>query len=205
MRLNLSLKALDSTDIEFARRCRNDWRIIRYCRQRDVISDLDQRDWYERQRLDPTIQMYKVVLAIGKFEEAVGVAGFTSISYPNRTAEFSLWIDPERQKMGFGRQALTILCNHGFENLGFNVIWGETFDGNPAGKMFEALGMVKEGTLRQRYWKDGRICDSHIYSLTRDEWKALSGPASSSSSPSQPEPSATSSASGSPMPDETQT
>jgi ribosomal-protein-alanine N-acetyltransferase len=103
-------------------------------------------------------------------ETPVGVAGLTSLSFANRRAEFSLYIAPKYHRHGLGKMALRLLLLHGFSNLGLNVIYGETFDGNPAAKMFESLGFVKEGTRRDFYWKDGKWLDAHLYSLKREEW-----------------------------------
>ena len=100
----------------------------------------------------------------------MGVCGFTSIDHFNRRAEFSLYIAKEHQKHGYGAEALRVLFNHGFLDLGFNCIWGETFEGNPATKTFEKIGMKREGTRRQFYFKNGKMIDAHIYSVLGSEW-----------------------------------
>jgi hypothetical protein len=100
----------------------------------------------------------------------VGVCGLTSIDWVNRRAEFSLYIDPDRQKDGLGKAALQTLLHHGFMTLGLNCIWGETFDLNPAAKLFEGLGFIKEGSRRDFYYRDGRFIDAHLYSLLRRHW-----------------------------------
>jgi ribosomal-protein-alanine N-acetyltransferase len=170
MDVTLELAPLDSTDVGLIRSWRNDYRIWRWCRQSDLISDAEQARWFNRQAEDPAIKMYKLVVKTDGKALPVGVAGFTSIDFQHSRAEFSLYVAPEAQGQGLGRRFLEILFTHGFQNLGLSLIWGETFDGNPAAKTFEALGMVKEGTRRQFYWKDGRRIDAHLYSITREEW-----------------------------------
>jgi RimJ/RimL family protein N-acetyltransferase len=137
---------------------------------------VDQEGWFERQAKDPSVRMYRIEFGAEKLRETVGVCGLTSLDFANRRAEFSLYIGPEHQQRGFGRRALATLLVHGFQNLGLNLIWGETFEGNHAAKMFESLGFKKEGTRRQFYWKDGRFIDAHLYSITRDEWMATLAP-----------------------------
>ena len=170
MNVTISLAPLDSTDCEQIREWRNDYSIWRWTRQNDLISDVDQTAWFERQAKDPTIRMYKLVQTVGDHAQTVGVCGLTSIDHANSRAEFSLYIAPKFQKQGLGSRGLSVLLRHGFMNLGLNLIWGETFDGNPAAQMFEKLGFQKEGTRRQFYWKDGRFIDAHLYSITRAEW-----------------------------------
>lgn len=170
MQIGLNLATIDFADLDRLRAWRNDHEIWRWCRQFDLITEGEHRAWFDRQATDPTCRMYKVQRRVASAVETVGVCGLTSIDQLNRRAEFSLYIGPEFQKQGLGRQALAILLQHGFQNLGLNVIWGESFEGNPAAKMFEKLGFQKEGTRRQFYFRDGRFIDADLYSITREEW-----------------------------------
>lgn len=171
----IELGPLDSTDAGLLRTWRNDYRIWRWTRQNDLISDAAQVRWFNRQSEDPTIKMWKVQVISKDGEKLkatpVGVCGLTSIDFQHSRAEFSLYIAPALHGRGLGRRALCVLLEHGFTNLGLNLIWGETFDGNPAAQMFEKVGMVKEGTRRGFYWKDGKRTDAHLYSITREEWR----------------------------------
>jgi [ribosomal protein S5]-alanine N-acetyltransferase len=154
----------------FIKHWRNNPKVWKWCRQNDLISDAQQQKWFENQSNDPTIKMYMVW---SSESETVGVCGFTSIDMLNRRAEFSLYISPEHHCKGLGKKALKTLVHHGFRNLGFQSIWGESFDGNPAMKMFEQVGFVKEGVRRNFYFRDGRFIDAHLYSLQVYEWISL--------------------------------
>jgi len=101
----------------------------------------------------------------------VGVCGLTSIDKHNQSAEFSLYIRPDRHRMGYGADALRLLLRHAFFDLNLNRIWGETYEGNPALAMFEKVGMKQEGRLRQTYFREGRFIDSIIVSMLRTEWQ----------------------------------
>lgn len=168
----LGLAPLDSTDMPLVRSWRNDYRIWQWCRQNDFISDAQQSRWFDRQSSDASIKMYKVLVLTPDTEKAVpvGVCGFSSIDMTNRNAEFSIYIAPTLHGNGFGKQALTCLLNHGFKNLGLNVIWGEVFVGNPAIEKFRALGFVDEGVRRGFYFRDGKFVDAHLISLRAEEW-----------------------------------
>lgn len=166
--LGVYLGPLDSAHNDKIRAWRNNPAIYSWCRQIGLISDVDQRRWFEKQSLDPSIRMYGVFDA-GK-DKLVGVCGFTSIDHVNRRAEFSLYIGKEMQGNRYGENALKTLFRHGFNDLNLNLIWGETFDGNPASRMFEKIGMVLEGTRRDFYFKSGKFIDAHLYSIRRSEW-----------------------------------
>jgi [ribosomal protein S5]-alanine N-acetyltransferase len=161
----VKFEAIQENHLEDLYNARNCELIRQWCRQYDEISPIEHRLWYERQATDPGIRMYTVW---GK--NLVGAAGLTSIDHINRRAEFSLYIFPEEQQAGYGRKALSTLLSHGFNNLNLNLIWGESFDGNPAISMFEKLGFVKEGTRREFYFKGGKYIDAHLYSIRSEEW-----------------------------------
>ena len=151
---------------------RNDARIFQWCRQNTLIDEFQQNMWFHQQSDDPAIKMF----AIYSKQEPVGVCGFTSIDMLNRSAEFSLYIAPDRQRKGYGKRALQTLIRHGFEDFGFNRIWGETFDGNPALRTFIDLGMTCEGTHRQTYFKKGKFINSFIVSILAEEFKVRKAP-----------------------------
>lgn len=171
MAIKLELAALDSSDMGLCRRWRNDYAVWKWCRQTGPISDAEQVRWFNKQSEDPSIRMFKVLAKTDDKAAAVGVAGLTAIDYMNSRAEFSLYIAPEAQGKGLGRMALALLLNHGFDNLGLNLIWGETFEGNPAADLFVSLGFVREGVRRQFYFRDGQRIGAHLFSITSGEWR----------------------------------
>lgn len=181
----LELAPVDSSDLELLRGWRNDFSIMQWCRQSDLISDVEQEAWFRRQSTDPTIKMYKIARRVEGVRVPVGACGLTSVDMLNRRAEFSIYVGPEHQRKGYGVAGLGLLLVHAFLNLGLHQIYGETFDGNPGIAMYEALGFKKDGTRRAFYLKDGNMVDAHLYSILRQEWISRQQP----SSPSSPSPS----------------
>lgn len=163
----IKLDTLKEQNLELYRTWRNNPLIRAWCRQTGLISECDQRKWYERIGSDQTIRMFEVVE-----NGVVGVCGLTSVDRQNRSAEFSLYVGPEHQGHGYGESALKTLLHHGFVDLGLHRIWGETFFANPAMELFLKVGMKKEGTLRESYFKAGMHIDSHIISILSTEFFA---------------------------------
>lgn len=147
---------------------RNDERIFKWCRQNDVLHADQHNKWFGSQSQDRSISMYAIESTEGA--TLVGVCGFTSIDLINRHAEFSMYIGPEYHKRGYGEAALRELVRKGFRDYGFNSIWGETFDGNPAIKLFEKVGFKREGSRRDFYFRDGKFIDAHLVSILRSEY-----------------------------------
>ena len=146
---------------------RNTPDLWRWCRQSDVLQWYAHIDWFNGLRDRTDLRMYEI---LAPKEKCVGVCGLTSIDQLNQRAEFSLYVAPEHQGTGYGKSALALLLSHGFRHLNLNVIWGESFDGNPALQMFEALGFVNEGRRRDFYFRDGKFIDAHLVSMRRAEW-----------------------------------
>jgi RimJ/RimL family protein N-acetyltransferase len=150
-----------------ALRWRNNPEIWKWCRQYTLISARDQQKWLEKIEEDPSIKMF----SISNQAKIIGVAGFTSIDRHNRNAEFSLYIEPNSQGKGYGAKALRTLINHGFYDWGFERIWGETYQDNPAINMFARIGMKTEGMFRNTYFRNGQFINSYMVSILRGEWK----------------------------------
>lgn len=157
-----------SNHIEKAYSWRSNYKIWKWCRQNDALSWSNHLKWEETTYKDPKVKMY-AIYETGEYD-VVGVCGLTDIDRVNQRAEFSLYIGPEYQRQGYATAALKTLLSHGFLNQNLNVIWGETFEGNPAYDMFLKLGMKHEGTRRQFYFKEGKFIDAHLVSMTRSEF-----------------------------------
>lgn len=165
----IKLDTLKDQNLEIYRNWRNNPLIRSWCRQTGLISEVDQLKWHERIQGDQTIRMFEIVAD----HCVVGVCGLTSIDRQNRSAEFSLYIGPEHHGQGYGEGALKTLLHHGFVDLGLHRIWGETFFANPAMALFLKLGMQKEGTFRDSYFKSGSYIDSHIISMLASDFSKV--------------------------------
>lgn len=166
-RYGVTLGALEEKDLEFLRGWRNDERVWRWCRQHDMIDELQQARWFERQSGDASIHMYGIY-ANG---ELVGVCGLTGHDYVNRSAEISIYIAPEEQGHGYAPMAFKTVIAHGFRNLNLHSIWCEVFAGNPVLKILYELGFVDIGTRREHYYRDGQYVKTHLLDLLEYEWK----------------------------------
>lgn len=69
----------------------------------------------------------------------VGLGGLTDIEWENRLAEISLFISPELHGKGYGRAAVKLLCEEGFDHMGLETILGEAFLCNPNWKFWDKL------------------------------------------------------------------
>lgn len=164
---NIKLDAINSDSKELTRSWRNNPKIYKWCRQNDLLTEAGHENWFLKHQLDPKIQMY---LIKDSDDTKLGVCGLTDIDLVNQRAEFSLYIDPTKQGRGFGRNALMLLCWHGFNSMPLKIIWGESFAGNPAIEMFKKVGFKIEGTRRDFYYRDGNHLDAILFSIKKEEF-----------------------------------
>jgi len=161
------LDAIDQGHLAKLKLWRNDPKVYEWCRQNTLISYDDQIEWFHRQRDDPSIRMFLVRTG----HEIVGVAGLTDIDLINRRAEFSMYIGPEHQGQRYAKPALKTLFHYGFNTMGLNRIWGETFEGNRALGIFKAMGMEVEGERKEFYFKNGHYINCTLVSISGDEFR----------------------------------
>lgn len=164
---DVKLDCIRKKDSEKLLHWRNSESIYKWCRQVDLLTELGHEKWLESHQLDKTVKMYSIANAN---RELIGVCGLTDIDLLNQRAEFSLYIGPEFQRQGYAKEALRQLLAHAFKCYPFKVIWGETFQGNPALELFYNLGFKFEGTRRNFYFKDGKHINANLISITREEF-----------------------------------
>jgi len=102
----------------------------------------------------------------------IGNVSLINIHNINRNAEFSIIIgEKDYWGKGYGKEAATLIINHGFNSLNLNKINCGTYDNNIAmQKNAHSLGFKKEGVRRQDEYKDGRYVDIIEYGLLKKEW-----------------------------------
>ncbi len=164
----IELRRIVETDLQKIFMFRNDSNIWQWCRQNDVLHWENHLKWYHKQAADPSISMYAIHYA--NSHELVGVCGLTSIDLVNSRAEFSLLIGSDYQKKGYGKAAMRALFRKGFDDYNLNLIWGESFEGNPAIEMFKKFGMTQDGIRRRFYFRGGIYLDAYLFSMTRREF-----------------------------------
>lgn len=164
----IELGYIDRTIGLYLNHYRNNPDIREWCRQTGLIDDKAQEKWYNWQSEDPNTEMF---LIKDENKIAVGVCGLTSIDHIARKAEFSCYIFVSEQRKGYCKEALKILFAYGFDSLNLNLIWGETFESNPALKLFLSLGMKEEGIRRSFYYKEGKYINAHLVSILKDEFQ----------------------------------
>ncbi|MEW6445846.1 MAG: GNAT family N-acetyltransferase [Pseudomonadota bacterium] len=112
-----------------------------------------------------------LAIVLNEGDRHIGNISLQAIHPVYRSAELALLIgERDCWGKGYGREAASLICRHGFETLNLHRIHCGTFaHNNGMQSIAKALGMRQEGVRRQAAYKDGHYVDVIEYGLLRDE------------------------------------
>lgn len=95
------------------------------------------------------------------------------IDAQNKNAEIGILIgEKDCRGCGYGHEAVIALVSHAFNKLGLHKLTTGMIEGNIASqRMFEKVGFVQEGRLRESFYLNGRYYDCLRYGLISSEWR----------------------------------
>jgi RimJ/RimL family protein N-acetyltransferase len=135
----------------------------------DAAAEARFRDWYgtrndQVDRLDLAV----VDQASG---EAVGEAVLNEWDPGNRSCSFRIVLGPRGRDRGLGTESARMIVGYGFEQLRMHRIALEVHSHNPrARRVYEKVGFVAEGVLRDALRWDSEWIDATVMSILAPEW-----------------------------------
>lgn len=73
--------------------------------------------------------------------------------------------------LGYGKEAMLALLDYAFVDLQINRFWLDVYPNNLVGiKLYESIGMHRDGVLRQNYKAERGFLDQIIYSMLKSEY-----------------------------------
>lgn len=102
----------------------------------------------------------------------VGTIGLLSIDRKNSKAEYYIAMgEVDYKGKGVAKEASKLILAYGFETLGLNRIYLFTEVENiTAQKLFERVGFVREGVIRQDIVSHEKYVDRIAYGFLREDW-----------------------------------
>lgn len=103
------------------------------------------------------------------------VKGFALLYFDNDNDIFEIRrIAVTEKGAGLGEEAMRGIINYAYENTSANRLWLDVYTPNKKGiKLYEKLGMKREGILRANKKDERGYLDQIIYSLLRSEWENM--------------------------------
>jgi len=152
-----------------------DWRnAVRSSLRTSGITTLaSQLDFCEKLSDNDSIRYFAIVDEVDP-EVVVGMGGLVNIEWSNGIGEIAILIDPKFKKRGFGKQAVDLIIEEGFDNMGLKTIYGECYACSPAlnfwRKMATSRGWKTTILPRRKLWY-GRLHDSFYFSIEAEKIK----------------------------------
>lgn len=76
------------------------------------------------------------------------------------------------KRKGYGKELIKAIIKYAFEELFINRFWLDVYHDHLVGiRLYESLGMQKDGVLRQNYKEERGYMDQIIYSILRSEYE----------------------------------
>jgi RimJ/RimL family protein N-acetyltransferase len=106
-------------------------------------------------------------------DRPIGAIIYNRVDAFGRSTEIDILIgDPEYRDRGYGTDAISAFLAFLFDTVGLHRVWLATLDYNArACHVYEKIGFVREGVMRQSDWVDGRWVDSVIYGILEQEFR----------------------------------
>lgn len=102
----------------------------------------------------------------------MGWCGYHTWYLPHRRAEIGYGIaDDHWKNKGYMKEVIGPVLHFGFEQMNLNRV--EAFigpDNFPSIKLVENAGFKREGRLKEHYSFNGKLEDSIVYGLLREDW-----------------------------------
>lgn len=166
----VGLRAIESEDLVQLLEWRNQQDYRMFFREYRELSLENQRKWFENRVLnDEHTRMFSIVLL--ETQELIGACGLCYIDWPNRCADFSIYIGKNGLYIDdlYAIDAARVMIDYGFNELNLHRLWSEIYEIDEKKKrMFDLLGFVHEATHISTHWTCGKWVDSWYYRLLKE-------------------------------------
>ncbi|KAB0613637.1 hypothetical protein CHL9426_05565 [Campylobacter hyointestinalis subsp. lawsonii] len=126
-------------------------------------------EWFNNIRQDKSCVLFGIRKICNN--ELIGSCQLHSINHIYKKAELQIRFGLDNVSKGYGKEALFLLINYGFNDLNLNKIYLHVFDTNHrAISLYKSLGFTQEGILRDDAYICGKYVDVLVMSILRREW-----------------------------------
>jgi len=113
------------------------------------------------------------IIAVGGDLRAVGEVVINNIDHDNHSANIRISLFSEHDfNKGYGTEAMRLMVDYGFKTLNLHRIELGVYAFNPrAIRVYEKIGFIQEGVLRDALYWDGEYIDEVTMSILAHEWQ----------------------------------
>lgn len=168
----VKIRPYQEKDIPLKVRWLNDKNINKYLHYDLPIDGIGEKSWFEKTRGDRTREDYVIEHLDKKEYITIGLIGLIHIDKKNKKAEFYISIgETALHGKSIGFEASVLFIEQMFHKYDLNKIYLFTEEANlSAQRLFEKIGFIKEGLLREDLIYSHKSVNRFFYGLLRREF-----------------------------------
>lgn len=103
--------------------------------------------------------------------ERAGFIELKKLLTESRLGEIEIWVDPEYQGEGIGKESSEMIVDFGFNHLNFHKIIAKLHSSNKSSEsIWQGLGFDREGRMKKALILEGEWVDALTYGMLREDW-----------------------------------
>lgn len=161
------LRALEPEDLDFIHAIENDETIWEISNTQTPYSKFLIKQYLENAHKD-IFEVKQLRLVISSFEDvALGMIDLFDFDFKNSRAGIGILVKEQENRLkGFGAEALKLLINYSFSQLGLHQLYCNISEGNKASmKLFSKHGFEKIGLKRDWNIVNGSYQNEYLFQL----------------------------------------
>lgn len=174
----LVVRRFQDSDLAAFLAYRNDPAISRYQNWDTLSAPHAQAILQEQRHLEPGSPgpWFQFALALKAGGQLVGDCGLQVLLQDARQAQVTLSLASAYQGAGLATEALTTVLDYAFINLDLHRVIAvvDTENVGPV-RLFERVGLRREGCFVKNVWFKGRWADEYLFALLQAEWLSRPG------------------------------
>ncbi|ADG78085.1 Diamine N-acetyltransferase OS=Tsukamurella paurometabola (strain ATCC 8368 / DSM / CCUG 35730/ CIP 100753 / JCM 10117 / KCTC 9821 / NBRC 16120 / NCIMB 702349 / NCTC 13040) OX=521096 GN=Tpau_1458 PE=4 SV=1 [Tsukamurella paurometabola] len=171
--MTVQLRAMERTDLRFVHGLFNDRAVMSYWFEEPFDALAEMEDIYERHVHDERERRF-IIESSGV---PVGLVELVEINFIHRKCEFQIIVAPSAQGKGYAGIATRKALDYAFRILNLHKVYLFVDVANErAAHVYEKLGFVEEGLLREEYFSNGSYRDARLMRLFQRDFLASSPP-----------------------------
>ena len=169
----ISLHPVEREDLKQLLNWRNIPKFRKHFREYRELNTRQQELWFEEKVVnDSSTLMFSIKR--NQDLQLLGCCGLVYINWIHRHADLSLYIGWDNSYIdsdGYAKESCEKLLDYSFGELCLNKVWTEIYEFDKQKKeLYDKIGFIQDGLLRQNYWYEGQWWDSRILSILSSEY-----------------------------------
>jgi len=168
--MKVNLRPLESKDLSFIHDLTNERHVMAFWFE-EPYESLDELTSLYNKHIHDDDERRFVIDVENKF---AGIVELANINFIHRTTEIQIIVKSDFQGYGLAKIAMYKGMDYAFSILNMHKVYlFVDTENHKAIHVYEALGFVKEGSLRQQFFVEGKYHDSIIMGILKDEFKVI--------------------------------